>query len=223
MASLWKAIRNRFRAARNDAAQAMDVDEVKRGEFAIEDSVKACDDFERKIANVVAQRKGLERQLQHAKDEAKKFENIAKQAAAANNKNDAREALTKRSNASARAEGLNKEIDKTKTTETQLKGLLEMTRARIAKAKSTHAVSAARLTGAKVRKAALSDASSFGSSLAALDDLEKQANREEDEAEALEEIRGVAEDSLESKYEATATDVDEELEALMASAKKLLT
>ena len=71
----------------------------------------------------------------------------------------------------------------------------------------------------QVRKAALCDASSFGSSLAALDDLEQQANREEDEAEAFEEMRGVGEDSLESKYDATATDVDEELKALMNPAK----
>ena len=90
MASLWKSISNRFRAAKDDAAQAIDVDKVKSGEFAIEDSEKACDDFERKIANVVAQRKHLERQRQDAKDEARKFENIAKQAAVANNEDDAR-------------------------------------------------------------------------------------------------------------------------------------
>ncbi len=219
MASLWKAIRNRFRAAKDDAAQAVDVDEFKHGEFAIEDSENACDDFERKVANVVAQRKGLERQIQEAREEANKFGNIAKQAAAANNRDDAREALTRKANANGKAEGLSKEIETTKATEQQLRALLESTRARIAKAKSTHAVSAARLTGAKVRKAALSDASSFGSSLAALDDLENQASRAEDEAEALEEMKGTGQDSLEVKYDAAAADVDDELEALMSSNK----
>lgn len=217
MASLWQAIRNRLRATRDDAAQAVDVDDVKRGEFAIEDSEKACDDFERKIANVVAQRKGLERQIHEAKDEAEKFGNIAQRAAAAKNAEDARAALVRKANASARADSLGEEMQRMQATESQLRALLEQTRARIAKAKSSHAVSAARLTGAKVRKAALSDATSFGSSLAALDDLEKQADRHEDEASALEEMRGLGETSLESKYDVGGTDVDEELKALMQS------
>ena len=86
----------------------------------------------------------------------------------------------------------------------------------------------ARLEGAKVRQELAKASSSFAggdSPLAALDNLEKEVNTVETEAEAWEELSVDAteqsQQSLESKYgSAGSTAVDDEVARLMESAKK---
>lgn len=215
MASLMKAVGNFFRGKRDDAAAAI-ADPIRDGKFAIEDATKEADSFERQIATLMAQRKGFERDRDSAKNDIKKWEKIAISAAEAGSEKDAREALDKQVSAEKKASGFGDEVKRCKSTEKNLRSQLDKVRSKIAKASSSHALHAARLEGAKVRKAMQSKASGLGSALSELDDLEAKANQAEDEAEAMEELGADGSEDLAEKYDVSSADVEDRLAALMS-------
>ncbi len=215
MGKLFKSIGNYFRGKRDDAAEAI-ADPIRDGKFAIEDATTEANNFERQIATLMAQRKGFERDRDTAKVDAKKWGSIAVKAAEAGNESDAKEALETQINAERKQNGLADEVKKCKTTEKNLRAQLDQVRSKIAKAGSSHALHAARLEGAKVRKAMQNKAGSLGSALSELDDLERKADKAEDEASAMEELGADANEDLADKYDASNADVDDRLAALMA-------
>ncbi len=227
MAKVFGALKNWFRAKDEAAAKAMS-DPVRDSRFAIEDSKKQIAEFTSKIAQLIASNKQLQREHAQAEADADKFQSYAERAAAAGSEDDVREALSQHAMADERRSTLIAEIERNNQLVAQLRSQVNTARAKVAGAESNLVRLNARLEGAKVRQELAKASSSFAggdSPLAALDNLEKEVNTVETEAEAWEELSVDAteqsQQSLESKYgSAGSTAVDDEVARLMESAKK---
>lgn len=226
MASLFKAFSNLFRSKKNDLAKAMS-NPVRDGKLAIEDSEAEIAKFTKQIAGLMAETKRLEKDNEAAKKDMDKFMSIAKKAVEAGSEDDARQALEMKKRAEERHLSFKAELDKNNTLVNQLRQQLNRARAKVAEAKNNITRLEARSNAAQLRKdfaKASSDFNSGNSALSALDDLEKEVNKEESEAEAWEELVGSeyenSADSLEDKYKTGSSDVEDELASLMAASKK---
>lgn len=226
MASLFKAISNVLRGAKDDVAKKM-ADPVRDGKLAIADSEKQVGEFTEKIAKLVAENKRLIKQRDEAKAEEDKFSNIAQKAAGAGNENDVRTSLEMKTRASERVISLTAQIEKSEQLTSMLRDQLSKARAKVAQAKSNMTSLSARVEGAKIRTELAKASSEFnaGSSpLAALDDLEKSVMEKESEAEAWEDMVGAEHDGsaadLSEKYGSAPSALDDEVAKMMAAAKK---
>ncbi len=227
MAKVFKALGNWLRAKDEDAAKAIG-DPVRDGKFAIEDSKKQIAEFTQKIAKLVASNKRMERERADTLAEAQKFQTFAERAAGDGNEDDVRTALEHRAEAEQRLGTLESEIENTSQLIAQLRGQLNNSRAKVAGAESNLVRMSARMEGAKVRQELAKASSSFDSGdspLAALDNLEREVETLETEAEAWEELStdpaAEAQKSLEDKYgDAGTAEVNDEVAKLMAAAQK---
>ena len=225
MASLFKAISNVVRGAKDDLAKKI-ADPVRDGKIAIADSEKQIADFTSKIAKLVAENKRLIKQRDEAAAEVEKFTRIAQKAAQAGNEADVRSALEMKTRADERVLSLTAEVEKSEQLTSMLRDQLGKARAKVAQAKSNMTRMSARVEGAKIRTELAKASSEFGggkSPLGALDDLEKSVEEQESEAEAWEEMvgaeqQGGAED-LAAKYNTPASALDDEVAKLMAANK----
>ena len=108
---------------------------------------------------------------------------------------------------------------------TNLRDQLAKARSKVASAKRNIVGLEARNEGAKIRRELAKASSEFNagnSPLAALDELEKEVNATEVEAEAWEEITGDTDSSkdLEAKYgNGSSSDVEDELKRMMEASK----
>jgi phage shock protein A len=219
MASLFKAVRNFFREKKDDAAEALS-DPVRDAKYDIQDSKKQIEEFERKVAQLMATNNQIKRKQSNAKEEVKKWTGLAQKAAEAGSESDVTTAITKKQAAANEATAYGKEIKANEKIIASLRSQLTRARAKIAKAESGQAQLAARLEGAKVRKELSNASSGFGDGpLAALDDLEKAVDAAECEADAYDDLHDDAGEDLEEKYGSGDTNVDDEVAKLMASAK----
>jgi phage shock protein A len=227
MPKLFKALGNWVRAKDEEAAKAMS-DPVRDSRFAIDDSKKQIGEFTGKIASLIAENKRIGRDAASAEAEVDKFDEIARRAAASSEEDDVRSALERRQTAQERLTTLRSEVERNASLITQLRNQLNQARAKVAAAESNLTRLNARLEGAKVRQELAKASSAFNtgdSPLAALDDLERQVDETETEAEAWEEIStdaGAEEGkALEEKYgSGSSSDVDDEVAKMMAAAKK---
>ena len=170
----------------------------------------------------------MERERADALAEAQKFQTFAERAAADENEDDVRTALEHRAEAEQRLGTLESEIDNTGQLIAQLRAQLNRSRAKVAGAESNLVRMSARMEGAKVRQELAKASSSFDtgdSPLAALDNLEREVETLETEAEAWEELAldpaAEGQKSLEDKYGDTGTvEVNDEVAKLMAAAQK---
>jgi len=226
MASLLKSVGNWIRGKKDEAANKLK-DPVRDGKFAIEDTEKQIAGFMQRVAALVAQNKRSQRQVIEAKEEVTKWQNIAQQAIGAGNEADARSSLEKKAQAATRLTTLTSEVERNDKLITTLRQQLNNARARVAQAKSDYSRLSARMEGAKIRQDLANASSTFGtgdSPLAQLDDLSRSVEEKETEAEAMEEMAGMGTDTsqdLEAKYgQGCGTDVEAELQQMMAQAKK---
>lgn len=225
MASFLRAIANWFRGKKDKAAEALS-DPIRDGKFAIEDSEKRIKEFQTKVAKFMAVQKQLEREISQQEREVEKWSNIAAKAAKAGNREDVVQAVEAKQRAESVLEEKRKQHAKNEEILRQLRHQVQMTIAKIAKAKSNHTQLVARHEGAKVRKELAQASSDFGTGsgpLAELDDLQKAVDAEEAEAEAFEEMAATSAGpaTLEDKYgKASSSSVDDEVARLMAQAGK---
>lgn len=225
MASLFKAISNVMRGAKDDLAKSM-ADPVRDGKLAIADSEKQVGEFTSKIASLVAENKRLIKQRDEAAQDVEKYTRIAQKAAQAGNEADVRSSLEMKARADERVVSLTAEVEKSEQLTTMLRDQLGKARAKVAQAKSNMTRMSARVEGAKIRTELAKASSEFNagkSPLGALDDLEKAVETQESEAEAWEEMVGMenagSADDLSSKYDTPASALDDEVAKLMAASK----
>ena len=172
----------------------------------------------------MAETKRSKIKLKESQDEAKKYQGIAQQAAESGNEADARQALEMKNSAEKRVDTLKSEIKAGEKLLETLRADLNKARARVSDAESSVTRLEARMEGAKIRTELAKASSTFNSGdspLAALDDLEQSVEKQETEAEALEDIVGDenAGGALEEKYSDSGSKVDDELKELMAGKK----
>lgn len=225
MASLFKAISNVVRGAKDDLAKTM-ADPVRDGKIAIADSEKQVGEFTSKIAQLVAENKRLIKQRDESIEESEKFGRIAQKAAQAGNEADVRSSLEMKTRADERVVALTAESEKSEQLTTMLRDQLGKARAKVAQAKSNMTRMSARVEGAKIRTELAKASSEFNagkSPLGALDDLEKAVENQESEAEAWEEMVGMENEGsaadLASKYDTPGSALDDEVAKLMAASK----
>lgn len=202
-------------------AQKVIADPIRDSQFQIEDAEKAKDEFEGRIAKLLASNRKLERDLISRRQEASKYLQAAQNAAAVGNQDDARRALTRKVSLDHEIAKLQQDLVSSKTEAESLKNDLEMCEARIDNAKRNSTRFAARLESANIRQAISSNKSDLSNAFNALDELERQANEAVDMADAHAELKSGPESLLE-KYETTGHDkiVDEQLALLMAPTKE---
>lgn len=216
MASLWQAIKNVFRRNAHQAAEAL-ADPAADADLKIADAKKMCDRYQSQVASAIAQNKKMKRQLSEAKDEAKKWDGIANEAAESGNREDAKRALEKKNEAKQRVDILTQEIKKNDKVSEKLRKELDKLRREIGSAEADKEILKARREAAKIRQESAKARSEFGGSgvIAGLKELKNDTYNQESLAEAEEELSGSSDESLEEKYSSATSGVDDELEALM--------
>ena len=224
MASLFKSFSNLIRGKSQELAKVIG-DPVRDGKLAIQDSEKMIGEFTSKIAKLIAQSKRLNRELTEAEAEVNKYQGFAEKAANTGVVEDARRSLELKGDAQRRVDTLKTEIARSDQLIAQLRAQLTKARVKVASAKRNVVNLEARHEGAKIRTElakASSDFNAGNNPMAALDDLDREVNEKESEAEAWEDLNqeGETDSSLEEKYGGSGnSDVDSELAQLMAKAK----
>jgi len=225
MAGILKAFTNLIRGKSQEMAKKMS-DPVRDSKLAIQDSEKMIGDFTARIAKLVAQNRSMIKEQKESESEIAKYHGFAEKAIKSENVDDARRSLELKAEAEKRSAYLTSEIKRNDTLIKTLRDQLSKARAKVASSKRNIVSLEARHEGTKIRKELAKAASEFNtgdSPLAALDDLEKQVNADECEAEAWEELtqEDKSSQSLQEKYgSGSSSDVDAELAKMMAASKK---
>lgn len=225
MAGLFKSFSNLIRGKSMEMSKKM-ADPVRDSKLAIQDSEKLIADFTSRIAKLVAQNRSLIKERNEAEAEVKKYQGFAEKAAETGNVDDARRSLELKAESTRQLERLNSEITRNDQLISNLRNQLSKARAKVASAKRNVVGLEARNEGAKIRTELAKASSDFNASdspLASLDDLEKQVNEKESEAEAWEELTENVDESqsLAEKYgTGSSSEVDDELAKLMGSKKQ---
>lgn len=221
MSSLIHAFRNWILNKKDQAADAITDPEVD-AKIAIEDSERLVNDFESKIADLMAHNKRVAMDVNAAKQDVDKWSNIATKAAAAGNRDDCTVAIKNKAEAAQKQERLQHEVEIADKTIAGLRVQLDATKEKIAHAKDNKEVLSARLKSAEIRKqlTKASTAMDSGGPLAALDTLERKTVECETGADAIEELHGNKEEELANKYSAVNAGVDDEVSKMMAAAGK---
>ena len=219
MANLMRAIGNWFREKKDEAAESIS-DPVRDAKYDIEDSETQIKEFESKIQALMKANNNLKRDRQDSAEEIKKWEGLARKAAAAGNRDDVQSCVGKKQTAQGEVEQYAKDITANDKTIAQLRAQLGKARNKIAKAKSNTAVLSARLSSATLRTNLAAGASGLGDGpLSRLDNLENAVRSAESDAEAWEELHTDDVEDLQQKYGSGDADVDEEVAKLMAEAE----
>ena len=222
MASLWKSLSNMFREKKDQAAKAVG-DDVRDGKFAIQDAKAQISGFRGDIAKFVAANKSVERDMNQALADVKKWDSVHQQASAAGNSEDAAAAQLELTNAKRRAIEFKKQFDVNSTSISNLRTQLSKAEQKVTNAESDHVQLAARKKGATIRKELAQASSAFGtgdSPLSQLDSLRESVEADEDEASAMEEITVSGSDDLASKYEVADGALDDNFDSLFGNDKK---
>jgi phage shock protein A len=220
---LFKSIENALRKKADDLNTKLD-NPVADGKFAIEDSKKEVEEFSLKVADLIAEEKGLERKRDAAQADVQKWADIAAKAAQSGNREDVTAAVQNKQQAEAQLATFTSEMAQDEQLISDLKAKLDKAREQIAQAEANLTRLSAREEGAKIREGLASSAGDFASDkspLASLGNLEKSVEAEEDKAAALEQMShdstsGKAQ-SLEDKYSSTSSGVDDEVTRLMSA------
>lgn len=224
MASILKSFSNLIRGKSQEMAKKM-ADPVRDSKLAIQDSEKLIADFTARIAKLIAQNRGMQRDRKEAEADVKKYQGFAEKAVASSIVDDARRALELKAEAQKRLDNFDVDIARNDQLITNLRDQLAKARSKVASAKRNIVGLEARNEGAKIRRELAKASSEFNagnSPLAALDELEKEVNATEVEAEAWEEITGDTDSSkdLEAKYgNGSSSDVEDELKRMMEASK----
>jgi len=210
--------KNKAREVADVAADSMK-DTARDTKFAIEDSEAGIVDRKEQVVKTQGATNVLKRELEGAKREGAKFLKIAKAKGADGDESATREALTRKATADTRAKVLANEIAQNEKTIANVRAGISRDEQRIASAKSNVALLKARKQNAQARSDLAKAAAGLQSNnpLAALDDLEKEVNQLEGEADAVEEMAGVGDASLEEQFDAEQSDdkVEAELARLL--------
>lgn len=219
MTSLLRGLWNLLRAQHDNAAKAI-ADPIRDAEFDIADAKKQVQVFEQKIAQLMATNITTNKKAQAKVNEAAKWDQIAANAAKSNDRETVVKAITQKNNCQKQHEVFDAEYQKNEKVIQQLRSQLTANRAKIASAESNKAQLAARLEGAKIRQE-LMGASNLvdGGPLSRLDKLQEAVDASESQAEAYEALSDQDLDQLAMKYETSESDVSDEVDRLMATAK----
>jgi phage shock protein A len=218
------ALVNLFRRVDEDAANALS-DPLRDGALAIEDAKKQIDAFTRQIHELMTNTGMLQNQLNNAQAEMNKYDGFARKAAAAGNREDVVEAVAGKQRIQATLETLANNIAANKSLETKLRTQLADARSRIATAEMNKARLAANIGGNKLRGSLAQASVEFSGKnkgLAALDNLEKAAAKEDAAANAWQALAADSPEGrgelLDIKYGSVNAQVDDEVERLMNAA-----
>ena len=220
MSKLLKSIGSWLRGKDDELSKKVS-DPVREGQFAIEDSKKQVKEFTIKISKLVAANKRVQKEIESAAADLKKYQGFAEKAAGAGNEADCREALKLKGEAQQQADVLGNEVARNQQIIDSLRANLNNARAKISTAERNMISLSARKEGAKVRKELAMASSSFNVNdgpLSKLDDLEKAVIEEETEADAWDELSSETDagSSLDQKYgTGVSSEVDDEVAKLM--------
>lgn len=220
MGKLFSGLKNLLRQKRDEAAEAI-ADPVRDGKFAIEDSKAELAKLRTSIAQFSGTIKQQERKEKEAKDEIKKWGNLATKAAATGNKEDVVSCVTNKQQADVQLKTIQSELKMNRASLDKIKTRFQQYQNKVAKAESNHAQLTTRQQSADIRKAfaGASDGFESKSAFAQLDTLEESVVESECEAEALEEMEPTDNlENMEQKYGGDGN-VDDEVAKLMAAAK----
>lgn len=211
---LLKTLKYYWRSVVKQADESLQ-NPIRDSQFQIEDAEKEINQFEHRIAKLVAAKHGTERQLAESKLDVSKWKRIAENAAGASNKEDARAALQNQIDAENSVKELSAELKTTDAEAAKLIRQLDEYNKRIKRAKNNNARFAARLEGAEIQQSLAQKGEDLNNVFGSLDELEKKANEAVDMASAYDEINSGGDTALADKYALQDSDVESRLEKLM--------
>lgn len=194
-----------------------DIDPVGDAEVDLSDAREEANDFEHKIAEVMATTRDIRGKAEEAERQVAKYGELAKKAAVAENRADATKFVTEQGNHEKLAADWRAQVTKNDTLIVKLRSQLSACRNRISQAEVNQASLAARHTATKLRASAQAASGAFGNSSAfeRLKAFETRVQHDENVAEAHEELADGSVIEAEARYE--APEVGSRVDALMAA------
>lgn len=187
-------------------------DAISRGNVQVES-------FENKVTDLAAEVKVASVKHANLVADANKWARIAQVATEKGNIADARIAITNKQKAEREALAIKTQTDANVETLERLKTDLSGRRDQIQSAEADIVVQEARYAGLKMRDEMLQASNAFGGSFGDLEAAKEEINRFEAKLDAKDELRGSSNVELERLYSVN-TDVDDELQKLIASVKE---
>ncbi len=176
-------------------------------------------------ASIMAEEQRAKRALDECTEEANKLQNYAIKALEANNEEDARRFLERKSTLGAKEAGLKEAYELAASNATKMREMHDKLVADIRELESRRDMIKGKLSVAKTQERINKIGSSVNSannSISAFDRMEEKANKALDQANAMAELNAAPKDEikdLKSKYD-SKPGVEDELEALKASLNK---
>ena len=203
---------------KTDDAADMFGDVVTDTQDAIVTAKVQVDNFESKIAGLMASIKLATNEHSQMVSEANKWHRIAEQAAIKNDIGGARTALGKKQAAEKRAVAIKNETDRNTSMCEELRSRLSSRKDEVRDAEVDVSVQEARLAGLKMREDMLQSVSAFGGTSQDITSARRSLDEYEARLDAKDELRG-NEDDLERLY-MVDTNVDEALNELLSNVNK---
>jgi phage shock protein A len=213
--ALFKKVKVVANTARRGAENALS-NPIEENKYDIEKSKSQLNTYKNQLSELIAANISLKHEAEDAQGEVDKFERLSIKAAKAGNREDAKEALSKKNLSASRVTMLLTEIQKNDTLISTIKDNIEVHENRIETAEIKTVQLETRLTNVELRDKMLAT-SVDTEGLAALDNLEREVEKREALAEAKGQVFTTT--TLEQKY--SDTDTEEELEALLREHSKV--
>lgn len=220
MGKLFDSVKNWFRESKDKAADAIG-DDIRDSKYAIQDSKEQIASFRTEISKFVAANRGVQRDLDQALSDVKKWEAIHAEASK-KDAEDASRAAEELANAKRRAIEFKRQHGVNETAIANLRSQLSKAERKVANAESDHVQLAARKRGAEIRKELASASSKFdtgNSPLSKLDSLREAVEADEDLAASMEELTVSASEDLAEKYSGGDVAIDDEFDKMFAGSK----
>jgi len=215
--SILGNLKNMFRKVRDDIDEATS-DSERDMKYAIQNRKKQIIEWEDSLAELMAAKKGLERQKDDAQKEVGKYENLMKKAKADGNIEAARTAFNAMKKAQAKVQKFDAMIQSNQAEITRTETELNQAREEVDEVESNEQLYATQMKTAQMRQA-VKKANSADNPLAKIKEIREKAMSEMDKADAQDEIDAKRDPlaSLEEQY--GSADADDEFAAFMAEGK----
>lgn len=211
--SIWRTIVNFFRKKTQEVSKKID-NPIVNHEFAIADSKKVIAEFKNKLTTYAASNKRIERELEDAKSDVKKWSEIKDNALKASDNESVLLAENEIQQSKARAIALNQQLSSNRTAIENFRSKIDLAEENIKTAESKHTQLSARLNAIELRESLSETSSKINDSpLSMLSELEQAVQEREDMLEAREDIETSKAESIAAKY-AVSADVNAEFEKM---------
>jgi phage shock protein A len=152
--SIWRSIKNFFRARKDEAAKKL-ADPIRDGKYAIKDSEKAIYELKSKLAQHIASNKAVAKKIDQSRTDVGKYERLLEVAKVKNIPKDIHSISQKLLSEKEKAVSLKNDFDKNSRLIDSFRAQIEQAEKKISNAANQHTQLSVRMQSAELRESLL--------------------------------------------------------------------